>query len=96
MLATQENLLAAPSYTCVHFLSPYGLETDAPVSWYARFIRGEHYLYEFTKVGSKAAKQGKWWKRKKVGSYFPPVTMESLEAFLKSNNWKIPKYKRKL
>eukprot|EP00112_Aurelia_sp_Birch-Aquarium-sp1_P001317 Seg1139.5 transcript_id=Seg1139.5/GoldUCD/mRNA.D3Y31 product="Lipase maturation factor 1" protein_id=Seg1139.5/GoldUCD/D3Y31 len=58
-----------------------------------RFIRGEHYLYEFTKIGSKEAKNGQWWTRKRIGEYFPVVDLKSLKSYLLANDWKIPKYK---
>jgi hypothetical protein len=51
---------------------------DAP----PRFVRGETYLYRFTRFGEKG-----WWKRERVGEYFPPLSRESpeLRAFLLAN-----------
>ena len=37
--------------------------------------------------------KSQWWERKKIGSYFPPVTLESLKPFLKEQGWKTPKHK---
>lgn len=59
------------------------------------FIRGEHYLYKFTKMGSKEAKAGYWWKRSKTGSYFPPINLQAVKEYLKSHGWKLPKVKKK-
>jgi len=59
------------------------------------YIRGEHYLYKFTKVGSQEAKAGYWWKRTRIGSYFPPITLQAVKEYVKSHGWKMPKLKRK-
>nr|XP_039274216.1 lipase maturation factor 1-like [Styela clava] len=56
-----------------------------------KFIRAEHYKYQFTKIGSNAARDGKWWRRKKIGSYLPPVNMKMLEAYLKSRGFDVPR-----
>ncbi|KAG1701400.1 Lipase maturation factor 1 [Nymphon striatum] len=55
-----------------------------------RYVRAEHYKYTFTKVGSKSAADGKWWKRKRIGSYFPPVSLSDLKNIFTNFNWKIP------
>ncbi|XP_065065932.1 lipase maturation factor 1-like [Rhopilema esculentum] len=55
-----------------------------------RYVRAEHYLYEFTKIGSQEAARGLWWKRKKIGEYFPIVDLESLKSYLKANGWNLP------
>ncbi|KAL9957161.1 hypothetical protein ACROYT_G038765 [Oculina patagonica] len=60
-----------------------------------KFIRGEHYLYTFTKIGSPEASSGYWWKRSKIGSYFPPITLRAVRDYLESHGWKIPKIKKK-
>jgi hypothetical protein len=51
---------------------------DAP----PRFIRGETYLYRFTRFGERG-----WWKREKVGEYFRPLSKDDpeLRAFLAAN-----------
>ncbi|XP_031556252.1 lipase maturation factor 1-like [Actinia tenebrosa] len=61
-----------------------------------KYIRGEHYLYQFTKIGSKEASEGHWWKRTKVGSYFPPVSLRDLKDYLRMQGWKLPKKKNKV
>lgn len=50
------------------------------------FIRGMHYKYEYTKIGSGSPN---WWKRKLVGSYFPAVDLRSLKPFLSHHQWKV-------
>ncbi|XP_074605963.1 lipase maturation factor 1-like [Acropora palmata] len=60
------------------------------------FIRGEHFSYKFTKFGSKEAKAGYWWKRSKIGSYFPPINLQAVREYLKSHGWKLPIVKKKL
>ena len=57
----------------------------------SRYIRAEHYLYEFTKIGSKEAKSGQWWTRKRIGEYFPVIDLQSVAAYLKENGWEVPK-----
>ncbi|ESO09975.1 hypothetical protein HELRODRAFT_73251 [Helobdella robusta] len=42
-----------------------------------KWIRAEHYQYSFTKIGSNSAKEGKWWKRRHIGSYLPPISLET-------------------
>jgi hypothetical protein len=51
---------------------------DAP----PRFVRGEVYLYRFTRFGERG-----WWKRERVGEYFHPLSKDDpdLRAFLRSN-----------
>ncbi|WAR21616.1 LMF1-like protein [Mya arenaria] len=49
-----------------------------------RYIRVQHYSYKFTKIGSKDAQQGRWWKRRKIGEYLQPVSLESLKPYLDS------------
>ncbi len=56
-----------------------------------RWIRAEHYRYEFTKFGSRAAKGGAWWERRKIGSYMPPVSLDNLQQYLKSMGWQTPR-----
>ncbi|XP_065109567.1 lipase maturation factor 1 isoform X2 [Paramisgurnus dabryanus] len=55
-----------------------------------RWIRGEHFRYKFTRPGSSGAAQGKWWVRKRIGPYFPPVTLENLRGYFKSRDWTFP------
>uniref|UniRef100_A0A3Q3KIG3 Lipase maturation factor n=1 Tax=Mastacembelus armatus TaxID=205130 RepID=A0A3Q3KIG3_9TELE len=53
-----------------------------------RWVRGEHYKYKFSQPGSASAAQGKWWLRKRIGAYFPPVDLEGLRGYFQSRNWK--------
>uniref|UniRef100_A0AAY4DA62 Lipase maturation factor n=1 Tax=Denticeps clupeoides TaxID=299321 RepID=A0AAY4DA62_9TELE len=55
-----------------------------------RWIRGEHYKYKFTVPGGPGAAQGKWWVRKRIGSYFPAVNLTSLRGYFQSRNWPHP------
>ncbi|XP_038064313.1 lipase maturation factor 1-like [Patiria miniata] len=62
-----------------------------------RFVRALHYRYQYTKIGSKQSQEGAWWTRKFLKSYLPPVSLESLESYIRSQSWDLPKYaKRKL
>lgn len=58
-------------------------------------IRGEHYLYKFTRIDSEEARSGFWWKRRRIGPYFPPVTINSraVRDYLQSHGWRVPKPK---
>lgn len=55
------------------------------------YIRAEHYKYKYTPLGSNSAQAGKWWKRKRIGSYLPPVNMKMLEGYLKSRGFSVPR-----
>ncbi|KAM4623842.1 lipase maturation factor 1 isoform 2-T2 [Polymixia lowei] len=55
-----------------------------------RWVRGEHFRYKFSSPGSASAAQGKWWLRKRIGAYFPPVDLEGLRGYFKSRNWPHP------
>uniref|UniRef100_A0A8C6WR35 Lipase maturation factor n=1 Tax=Neogobius melanostomus TaxID=47308 RepID=A0A8C6WR35_9GOBI len=54
-----------------------------------RWVRGEHYIYRFSRPGSSSAAQGKWWLRKRIGPYFPPVDLEGLRGYFQSRDWPI-------
>ncbi|KAM8887924.1 lipase maturation factor 1 [Synchiropus picturatus] len=58
---------------------------DAP-----RWVRGEHFKYKFSRPGSASAAEGKWWVRKRIGAYFPPVDLEGLRGYFQSRNWPHP------
>ncbi|KAK2145906.1 hypothetical protein LSH36_648g01070 [Paralvinella palmiformis] len=60
-----------------------------------RYVRAEHFRYIFTKIGSKPAKSGAWWKRTKIGNYLPAVSLESLKDYMKANQWHIPRLPRR-
>ncbi|XP_032087092.1 lipase maturation factor 1 isoform X2 [Thamnophis elegans] len=62
-------------------------EDKAPPKW----VRGEHFRYKFSRPGGQHAQQQKWWIRKRLGPYFPPVNLEGLKKFFKARNWPDPK-----
>jgi hypothetical protein len=39
-----------------------------------KYVRAEFYKYEFTTAAERAA-TGDWWKREKIGTYYPPVAL---------------------
>merc|ERR1719296_119574 len=51
------------------------------------FVRAKHFKYTFTELGSKAAQEGKWWNRKLIGDYVPPVNLETLKEIYKQFGW---------
>ncbi|XP_070707773.1 lipase maturation factor 1 [Pempheris klunzingeri] len=55
-----------------------------------RWVRGEHFRYKFSQPGSSSAAQGKWWLRKRIGAYFPPVDLEGLRGYFQSRSWPHP------
>nr|XP_057917828.1 lipase maturation factor 1 [Doryrhamphus excisus] len=55
-----------------------------------RWVRGEHFKYKFSQPGSAQASEGKWWLRKRIGAYFPPVDLEGLRGYFQSRNWPHP------
>ncbi|XP_034363210.1 lipase maturation factor 1 isoform X1 [Arvicanthis niloticus] len=65
-------------------LNPF--EGRAPPRW----IRGEHYRYKFSLPGGQHAAQGKWWIRKRIGPYFPPLRLEDLKEYFKTREWPLP------
>ncbi|BFZ13139.1 hypothetical protein BsWGS_16177 [Bradybaena similaris] len=56
-----------------------------------KYVRAEHYKYKFTKIGSQEAQSGQWWKRNRVGSYLPPVSLDMLQSTMSSMGWTLPK-----
>ncbi|XP_005391654.1 PREDICTED: lipase maturation factor 1 [Chinchilla lanigera] len=62
-------------------LNPF--EGRAPPRW----VRGEHWRYRFSRPGGKHASEGKWWARKRIGSYFPPLRLEDLKNYFKARGW---------
>jgi hypothetical protein len=57
-----------------------------------KWVRAEHYKYAFTKLGSKAAKNGAWWSRHRIGPYMPPLSLDTVQNYAKSMGWKLPQY----
>ncbi|XP_036052278.1 lipase maturation factor 1 isoform X2 [Onychomys torridus] len=66
-------------------LNPF--EGRAPPRW----IRGEHYRYRFSLPSGKHAAQGKWWIRKRIGPYFPPLRLKDLKDYFRTREWPLPK-----
>ncbi|TRY83762.1 hypothetical protein DNTS_025256, partial [Danionella cerebrum] len=55
-----------------------------------RWVRGEHFRYKFAPLGSRSASEGKWWIRKRIGPYFPPVDLHGLRQYFLSRDWPLP------
>lgn len=55
-----------------------------------KYIRAEHYRYTFTKLGSRAALAGKWWNRKRIGTYLQPVNLKMLKGYLTARGFDVP------
>ncbi|XP_023700219.2 lipase maturation factor 1 isoform X1 [Paramormyrops kingsleyae] len=55
-----------------------------------RWVRGEHFRYKFSTPGTPSAAQGKWWIRKRLGPYFPPVDLAGLRKYFSSRGWPHP------
>ncbi|XP_069036826.1 lipase maturation factor 1 isoform X3 [Lepisosteus oculatus] len=55
-----------------------------------RWIRGEHFRYKFSDPGGIHAAQGKWWIRKRIGPYFPPVSLAGLRKYFEARHWPHP------
>lgn len=53
-----------------------------------KYIRALHYRYEYTKIGSKEAGRGHWWKRKLIGQYLPPLSAKQVKPVLREQGWK--------
>ena len=49
------------------------------------FVRASHYRYRFTKFG----KSSKWWKRKRLGEYMPPFSINTIRPVYKHFGWKL-------
>ncbi|XP_048722614.1 lipase maturation factor 1 isoform X3 [Caretta caretta] len=79
LLASEEAALSLIAF------NPF--EGKAPPRW----IRGEHFKYKFSQPGGKHASEGKWWIRKRIGPYFPPVNLQGLKKFYEARDWLYPK-----
>ncbi|XP_058567395.1 lipase maturation factor 1 isoform X2 [Neofelis nebulosa] len=55
-----------------------------------RWVRGEHYRYKFSRLGGRHAAAGRWWVRKRIGPYFPPLSLRDLEGYFQSRDWPLP------
>ncbi|XP_046522003.1 lipase maturation factor 1 isoform X2 [Equus quagga] len=52
-----------------------------------RWVRGEHYRYKFSRPGGGHAANGKWWIRRRLGAYFPPLSLQDLKGYFKAREW---------
>ena len=72
-----------------------------------KYIRAEHYLYEFTEparswfqrsgidsLSQSSGDTGTWWTRKRIGSFFPPISLDnmSFQNFGKQAGFTFPKH----
>lgn len=55
-----------------------------------RWVRGEHYRYKFSRPGGRHAAEGKWWIRKRIGPYFPPLRLRDLKPYFQAQEWPYP------
>ncbi|XP_069838241.1 lipase maturation factor 1 isoform X2 [Dendropsophus ebraccatus] len=55
-----------------------------------RWIRGEHFRYKFTRIWGTHASEGKWWIRKRIAPYFPPLNLQGLKKYFQSRSWPLP------
>ncbi|MGH0162201.1 UNVERIFIED_CONTAM: hypothetical protein FKN15_054623 [Acipenser sinensis] len=55
-----------------------------------RWVRGEHFRYKFSAPGGNHAAEGKWWIRRRIGPYFPPVNSSGLRKYFEARDWPHP------
>ncbi|KAK1164750.1 lipase maturation factor 1 isoform X1 [Acipenser oxyrinchus oxyrinchus] len=55
-----------------------------------RWVRGEHFRYKFSTPGGNHAAEGKWWIRRRIGPYFPPVNSSGLRKYFEARDWPHP------
>ncbi|XP_004438276.1 PREDICTED: lipase maturation factor 1 [Ceratotherium simum simum] len=55
-----------------------------------RWVRGEHYRYKFSQPWGRHATDGKWWIRRRLGPYFPPLSLRDLKDYFRSREWPYP------
>jgi len=55
----------------------------------------QHYSYKYTAIGSQDAAKGRWWKRRHIGEYLPPVSLESIQHILDNMGVELPRRKGK-
>ncbi|XP_068100258.1 lipase maturation factor 1 [Hyperolius riggenbachi] len=75
--------LLANDETATSLLAFNPFHDKAPPRW----IRGEHYRYKFTRIWGTHASEGKWWIRKRIAQYFPPLNLAGLEKYFQSRSW---------
>ena len=65
------------------------LSSRPPREGRPQFIRASHYLYQFTRLGSREAAAGHWWQRTYLKEYFPAVRLKDLTAAYQQMGWQI-------
>ena len=62
-----------------------------------RFIRAQHYEYQFTTaeeagLGATSLVPKVWWKRKLIAEYLPALSLDnpSLRRFIEGQGWRMP------
>ncbi|XP_045640783.1 lipase maturation factor 1 isoform X2 [Ursus americanus] len=78
--------LLANDATALSLLALNPFKDRAPPRW----VRGEHYRYKFSRPGGQHAAAGKWWVRKRIGPYFPPLSLRDLKDYFRSREWPYP------
>ncbi|XP_056389443.1 lipase maturation factor 1 isoform X1 [Hyla sarda] len=73
-----------PTATSLMAFNPFQ-EKEPP-----RWIRGEHFRYKFSRLWGKHASEGKWWIRKRIAPYFPPLNLQGLKKYFQSRSWPLP------
>ncbi|KAL4231529.1 Lipase maturation factor 1 [Mactra antiquata] len=59
-----------------------------------QYVRVQHYNYKYTKIGSVDAMSGRWWKRRLIGDYMPPISLDSIKDIMKQMNIDMPRIKK--
>ncbi|XP_061008461.1 lipase maturation factor 1 isoform X2 [Dama dama] len=78
--------LLANDAQALSLLAHNPFEGRAPPRW----VRGEHYRYKFSRPGGRHAAEGKWWIRRRLGPYFPPLNLQDLRGYFTSREWPYP------
>ncbi|GFN93000.1 lipase maturation factor [Plakobranchus ocellatus] len=55
-----------------------------------KYVRADHYRYIYSKLWSTEARNGQWWKRKYIGQYLPPVSLDMLRGAITNMGWPMP------
>jgi hypothetical protein len=52
-----------------------------------KFVKAQHYSYQFTSIGDEDAKSGRWWRRQYIKDYVPPIAFEHLKPVYDQLKW---------
>ncbi|MBZ3879568.1 Lipase maturation factor 1 [Sciurus carolinensis] len=74
--------LLANDAQALSLLASSPFEGRAPPRW----IRAEHWRYRFSLPGGRHAAEGKWWVRRRIGPYFPPLRLQDLEGYFRERS----------